>query len=151
MTRRRSEKQHALEIAALSAQPIRYLEIRPPEPSQLRVLYLTANAHGDLRLDTEVREVQQALRGAKYRELVEVQQRPAATFQNFVDGLNDVLPHIVHFSGHGGGQAIALSSESLDAPEQTVVHFKHLMMALAARRGSGTERSLRSRGSGLRR
>lgn len=132
VARRQSEKRHALEIAALSAPQMRYLEVRPAEPSKLRVLYLTSNAHGDLRLDTEVRQVQQALRGAKYRDLVEVQQRPAATFQDLVDGLNDVRPHIVHFSGHGGGQAIALSNESLDVPEQAVVRFKHLMMALDA-------------------
>jgi hypothetical protein len=42
--RRSEEKAHAREIGRLSQPaPVRYIQIRPPEPSKLRVLYLTAN------------------------------------------------------------------------------------------------------------
>lgn len=130
--RRQSEKRHALEMAALAVPHLRFLKVRPPEQSKLRVLYLTSNAHGDLRLDAEVRQVQQALRSAKYRDLVEIEQRPAATFQDLIDGLNDIRPHIVHFSGHGGSTGIALSNEDLSDPEMAMVQFRLLMKALDA-------------------
>ncbi len=94
--RHQKEKDHAREISRLSSPTVHHVHIRPPEPEKLRVLYLTANPVMDLRTDVEVRQVQQMLRGAKYRDLVDVQQRPAATFQNLIDGLNDVRPHIVH-------------------------------------------------------
>ena len=43
--RRQQEKSHAREIAALSSAStvVRYVEIQPPKPEPLRVLYLTAN------------------------------------------------------------------------------------------------------------
>ena len=74
--RRRQEKSHAREVAALSrsAAVVRYVEVQPPKPEPLRVLYLTANpeavestiTHPDgrveeigvyLRVDLEVRKV----------------------------------------------------------------------------------------------
>src|SRR5690606_3160381 len=56
----------------------------------------------------------------------------AATFQDLLDGLNDVRPHIVHFSGHGGGQAINLDNGELAAPDADVVGFELLVDALGA-------------------
>lgn len=43
--RRQTEKQHAREVNRLSSPPttIRYIEVHPPKPEMLRVLYLTAN------------------------------------------------------------------------------------------------------------
>lgn len=130
--RRRKEKDHAREVARLSSPTVQYVHIRPPEPEKLRVLYLTANPGMDLRTDTEVRQVQQALRGAKYRDLVEVQQRPAATFQDLLDGLNDVHPHIIHFSGHAGGQGVQFDQGHLDHGVGEMVGFDLLVKALAA-------------------
>jgi hypothetical protein len=128
----RKEKDHARGLARISAPVVHYVHVRPPEPEKLRVLYLTSNPGLDLRTDAEVRQVQQALRGAKYRDLVTVEQRPAATFQDLLDGLNDVHPHIVHFSGHGGGEAVQFDNGDLDRAEGRLVDFALLVEALAA-------------------
>lgn len=130
--RRRKEKDHAREIARLSSPTVHYVHVRPPEREKLRVLYLTANPGLDLRTDAEVRQVQQALRGAKYRDLVDIEQRPAATFQDLLDGLNDMRPHIVHFSGHAGGEAIQFDTASLTPGAGDLVGFEVLVQALDA-------------------
>lgn len=71
-----------------------------------RVLYLTTNSRLDLRTEDEVSAVQQHVRGARDRDLLDISYRPAATAQALLNGLNDVRPHVVHFSGHAGGKAL---------------------------------------------
>jgi hypothetical protein len=148
--RRQEEKAHARELARLSAPPsqIRYVEVRPPEPEKLRVLYLTANPEATeeavtapdgteqrfgtwLRVDQEVRQVRQALRGSKYRDLVQVDHAPAATVDNLMDGLNDYRPHIVHFSGHAGPDGLLMENDAGDELGSDVT-FKLLARVLGA-------------------
>jgi CHAT domain-containing protein len=125
--RRSQELAHAREISRISrpTQFIRYVEVRPPEPSKLRVLYVTANPDAVeetvllpdgtveqfgvwLRVDREVRDVKRRLRGSMYRDRIELEHKPAATFEEFVDGLNDHRPQVVHFSGHAHSGGIIL-------------------------------------------
>ena len=122
--RRQLEKSHAREVARLSAQTVHHVYIREPEPEKLRILYLTAspatpNVEG-LRVDAEVNNVLKALRGAKHRELVEFQHRPAATIDDLVNGLNDLRPHVVHFSGHADGGLLLDTADPVEPGDQLV-------------------------------
>lgn len=135
--RRAVDIQHARNIARISQVGVRYVAIQAPIPEKFRLLYLTSNPTvGDkefaLRTETEVRQVQQTLRAAAYRDLVDMQVRPAATFQDLLDGLNDVRPHAVHFSGHGGEQSLEFELDQLFDPAGHRVNFSLVMQALAA-------------------
>ncbi len=106
--------------------------VEPPKPEVLRVLYMTANPEMDLRTEVEVRDVQQAVKRALHRELIDIQYRPAATSEDLLDGLNDVRPHVVHFSGHAGDAAVLFDNASVDSPEGHEVPFELLARALGA-------------------
>lgn len=130
--RRRKELEHSRDVARALRTEVTYVRVRAPEPERLRVLYLTSNPDGDLRTEAEVRSVQQALRRSKYRDQVEIHLRPAAGAQDLLDGLNDLRPHIVHYSGHGDRQGLAFDNGSVDRPEEQPMEFGLLGRALAA-------------------
>ena len=132
--RRRTEKDHARELARLSQPTVRHIYVREAEPEKLRVLYLTASPELDspLRTDAEVNNVLKALRGAKHRDLIELHLRPAATAQDLMDGINDLRPHVIHFSGHGGGRGLLFDNASLDQPDGRAMPFDLLARFLGA-------------------
>jgi hypothetical protein len=106
--------------------------VQPPKPEVLRVLYMTANPEMDLRTEVEVRDVHQAVKRALHRELIDVQYRPAATPEDLLDGLNDLRPHVVHFSGHAGDAAVLFDNASVDSTDGHEVPFELLARALGA-------------------
>ncbi|TBY71475.1 CHAT domain-containing protein [Rhizobium leguminosarum bv. viciae] len=146
---RREEIRHAEHIARVSRPTVRYVVIPEAKPEKLRVLYLTSNPEATerevegpdgsiiresywLRTEAEVRQVKAALRSSKYRDLIDLEHKPAATFQDLIDGINDFDPHIIHFSGHGGGQSLFLENGSAIEPEIVSISFALLVEALAA-------------------
>lgn len=79
-----------------------------------KILILTANPKNTdrLRLDEEVREIQAALDQSKNRDRFELVTRWAVRVDDLQSILLDHTPHIIHFSGHGGGsQGLALEDE----------------------------------------
>lgn len=138
-SRRQAELQHAREVARVS-QPKVVHETRlvaPAKPEILRVLYITSNPHPfdpkrTLRVDVEVRQVQQAIRAALHRDQVRIEHRPAATPEDLLDGLNDIRPHVVHFSGHAGDSTLAFENASVDQPASRDLTYALLARALAA-------------------
>lgn len=134
--RREVEKNHAREVARLSSPIVRHVhEVRTvpaPKAETLRVLYLTANPEQNLRTDAEVRDVQEQVRRALHRDLITIDYRPAATADDLIAGLNDLRPHVVHFSGHAGDASLLFDNGSVTAPEGQGVPYELLARALAA-------------------
>jgi hypothetical protein len=149
--RRRSEDlSHVRRLAQAStpATELMYVQVRPPEPEKLRVLYLTANPEAVeetvtdpdgtvhefgtwLRVDQEVRQVKQSIKSSKYRDLLVIEHAPAATLADLIDGLNDHRPHIVHFSGHANSFALLMENDAGDEDGHSV-EFALLARVLAA-------------------
>ena len=79
----------------------------PPSkaPSVRTLLFLAANPKGtpQLRLDEEVKKVEQGLERSKKRDQFKLVQKWAVTDDELRRALLDNEPEIVHFSGHGSG------------------------------------------------
>lgn len=75
-------------------------------PSVQTILILASNPSNSnrLRLDEEVREIEDVLRKADKRDLFEVKHRPATRIDDIQQALLDYEPQIVHFCGHGEGE-----------------------------------------------
>ncbi|MBD2208236.1 CHAT domain-containing protein, partial [Calothrix sp. FACHB-1219] len=67
---------------------------------QQKILILTAIPHG-LRLDKEIREIEEAIRRATNRDLFEIKVRTAVRPQDIRRAIAEEQPQIVHFCGHG--------------------------------------------------
>lgn len=67
------------------------------------ILILAANPTNTsrLRLDEEVREIDEGLRRANKREEFKLEQKWAVRTRDFYRAILDFQPHIVHFCGHG--------------------------------------------------
>lgn len=129
--RRRTELQHARQVARASRPTgaIRYVQVSPPQPEILRVLFVTANPEAVertiehpngsvetigvwLRVDYEMRQVKEMLKKSKYRDLVTVEHLPAATTTDLLEGLNEHRPHVVHFSGHANSLGLLMENDA---------------------------------------
>lgn len=65
-----------------------------------KILILTAIPHG-LRLDKEIREIEEAIRRSVNRDFFEIRIRTAVRPQDIRRAIAKEEPQIVHFCGHG--------------------------------------------------
>lgn len=82
---------------------------------KIKILFLASNP-GDtnpLRLDKEMRAIDQAIRQAEFRDKFDIQQQWAVRVSELQGHLLRYKPDIVHFSGHGSTSSeIVLENES---------------------------------------
>jgi hypothetical protein len=73
---------------------------------RIRILLLAANPKDtpQLRLDEEIRQINSTIRAAEFRDSFELLSRWAVRPIDLLQALNEVQPHIVHFSGHGSAK-----------------------------------------------
>lgn len=78
-----------------------------------RILILSANPLGTepIRLDEEIREIEDGLQKSKYRNRFELIKRGALRIQDLWQALLDHEPHIVHFTGHGSRDGLFAEDE----------------------------------------
>ena len=75
-----------------------------PQPAKkITILFLAANPKSTdrLRLDEEVRTIDERLRLAQYRDRFNLEQQWAVRTGDILDAMLRYKPDIVHFSGHG--------------------------------------------------
>ncbi|KAB8329896.1 CHAT domain-containing protein [Scytonema tolypothrichoides VB-61278] len=65
-----------------------------------KILILASTPHG-LRLDKEIREIEEAIRRAANRDLFEIRIKTAVRPQDIRRAIAEEQPQIVHFCGHG--------------------------------------------------
>lgn len=70
------------------------------------ILFLAANPRNtsQLRLDEEIREIDEGLRRAKQREQYELKQKWAVRSADLRRAVLDYTPQFIHFAGHGAGE-----------------------------------------------
>jgi len=103
---RETERQFRLQ----SAMPRGHLTIEFASlPERITVLFFAADPRDldRLGLDEEIRLIQEKLRASEYRDAVELKSRWAVRPTDLLQALNEEMPHIVHFSGHGSEDEIA--------------------------------------------
>ncbi len=67
-----------------------------------------------LRLDLEVREIQEGLQRSKYRDQIKLQSRWPVRINDLRRALLDVEPQIVHFCGHGVDKGLIFEKYVVD-------------------------------------
>ena len=101
---------------------------------RLDVLYLMSNPtkkHA-LSLDKEVKAVKAEITRSRLRDNIALHQSEAADFKDILNGLNDHAPRIVHFSGHGNTDGVAMDGGTVKRGKTNFVTFDLLGKAFAA-------------------
>jgi hypothetical protein len=101
---------------------------------RLDVLYVMSNPtkkHA-LSLDKEVKAVKAEIARSRFRDNIALHQSEAADFKDILNGLNDHAPRIVHFSGHGNTDGVAMDGGTVKRGKTNFVSFDLLGKAFAA-------------------
>ncbi|NER82700.1 MAG: CHAT domain-containing protein [Leptolyngbya sp. SIO1D8] len=84
-----------------------------------KILILAANPERTthLRLDQEVREIEEGLRRSQKRDHFKLEQRWAVRPRDIQRSMLDVSPNIVHFAGHGAGEEGLIFEDEVGKPK----------------------------------
>lgn len=109
-----------------------------PRPAQtprplVKILFFGANPPGTvaLRIDEEIREIQQTIRQGRERDNMRVETEWAVRPQDITRALIEFQPHFVHFAGHGGGEEESFAAEG-DTGFAHVIPVEGLVQAFRA-------------------
>ena len=119
LARDRSERMrddsHRREVASLRTrldEQDRLLATAPWDsaPDVITVLFIASSPEDQdgLRIDREMRDIQQRVRQAEHRDALRFEYAVAAQPADLLQRLNEVKPDVVHFSGHGNTAGFAM-------------------------------------------
>lgn len=122
----RREEQHRREVTSLRTRidaQGRLLAAAPWDrapPKTITVLFVASSPEDQdqLRIDKEMREIQQRVRMADHRESLHFDFAVAAQPSDLLQRLNEAKPDVVHFSGHSGHAGLAM--EDADGMTRTL-------------------------------
>lgn len=79
------------------------IELLKAIPKKITILFMASNPidTSRLRLDEEVRSIQEKIRLSDYRDSVSFESRWAVRSSDILQAINETNPTIIHFSGHG--------------------------------------------------
>ena len=100
---------------------------------RVKVLFFGANPLGTsrLRVDEEIREIQQTIKQGRERDNILVRTEWAIRPRDITQALIDFQPHFVHFAGHGGGEEGSFAAED-DIGYAHVIPVNGLVQAFKA-------------------
>jgi hypothetical protein len=92
---------------------------KPSASQTYNLLILTANPKGtaQLRLDQEVRDIEEGLKRSQHRDQFVLKQAWAVRPRDIQRTMLDNNPQIVHFSGHGGGESGLVFENEIGKPQ----------------------------------
>lgn len=106
------------ELRAIAKGPSQVFSKHVEKPSLTKkILILSANPKDTarLRLDEEVREIEEGLRRSKHREQFIIQSKWAVRLRDLRRAMLDEEPQIVHFCGHGEEDGLMVEDENGNA------------------------------------
>jgi hypothetical protein len=87
-------------------------------PYMKKILILAANPRKDLNLDREIRDLKRVIESSAHGDSFQVINEPAVRVSDLQDLLFKHRPQIVHFCGHGGGEAGLVFESDLGREQQ---------------------------------
>jgi hypothetical protein len=89
-------------------------------PRTIKILFLSANPKGTvpLRLDEEIRSIDEALRASQGRDRIRLEQQWAVRVSDLQGLLLRYRPDIVHFSGHGSPASSLILEDAAGRPQE---------------------------------
>lgn len=102
--------------------------------SQLKIALLVTNPDRQASLQTgiEGRDIEAAIRSTGRGSEVDLKILLAPTLSTLLDMLNSFDPDVIHFSGHGGGQALVFDNERAGDDGGTVLDFDMVARVVGA-------------------
>lgn len=137
VTKRRPDLGPALSFMKRATQPRR--AIRPPRRRprtgiRMKIALLVTNPerYGPLQTGVEARYIDEGIRLAGHDHEVDLEPFLAPTLDTLLDALNRYKPHVLHFSGHGGGRALLFDNERAGNDGGTVLDYDMVARVISA-------------------
>ncbi|MGE4527244.1 MAG: CHAT domain-containing protein [Rhodospirillaceae bacterium] len=107
---------------------------RGGKQARLKIALLVTNPDSRASIQTgiEARYIDEGIRLESKAGEVELKIIPAPTLNTLIDTLNSYHPDIIHFSGHGGGQALLFDNERAGDDGGTALDFDMIARVIGA-------------------